>query len=493
MNIRLNAMGIFAQFATILRLLSVRIDGSHSGNNRKNIELRSVRWWLRAFFGVALGLAAAAVWAKGSAEREWTVMVYMNAKNNLEPFALSNFHSMAAVGSTSRVNLVAQLGRPASHRYTEEDGNWSGVYRFRVKKDSKPLPKQALVDVAASGDSTDMGSPLALKQFIQWSKKTHPAKRYMLVIWNHGQGWRFQLATNDAVKLQAVRAALPKQELDKVPPNTPAVGGYRAVSSDDDTGKILYNREVQEVISAEFAQSKLDLLGYDACLMAMLETAYGVVPSVSVMVGSQELEPGTGWRYATWLDKLIAKPSMGAEDLSKAVVESYRQQYGDEYLTTLSAVRLSAITEVAKSLSDFSGAVQKAGNAELKALRVARANVLAYGASVVPPLRTSVDLTALLKAYEANTKNDELRAKSAKVRTELAKAVIINYASARSQYPKDETPYGSEGLAIYYPESSEAFYNDYFHEGYLKKNTDRPVDFVQKEAWADLLYKLLEI
>lgn len=460
---------------------------------RENMELPSARRWLCALFGVVLGLAAGPVWAQGSAEKEWTVMVYMNAKNNLEQFALSNFHSMAAVGSTPEVSVVAQLGRPSSFRYTAEDGNWSGVYRFLVNKNSKPRPEQALVDVAKSGDSTDMGSPLALKQFIQWSKKTHPAKRYMLVIWNHGQGWRFLLTANSALKRQAARAALTKQEMNAMPPTTPAVGGYRAVSSDDDTGKILYNREVQEVIASEFSQSKLDLLGYDACLMAMLETAYGVAPSVNVMVGSQELEPGSGWRYSTWLDKLVAKPGMGAEDLSKAVVESYRQQYLDEYLTTLSAVRLSAIAELAKSLSDFSDAVRQAGDAELIALRKARASVLAYGTSVVPPLRTSVDLTALLKAYEANTRNGVLKTKSAKVRADLAKAVISNYASARSQYPDGETPYGSEGLAIYYPESSDEFYKDYFHEGYLKSNTDRPVDFVQKETWADLLYKLLEI
>ncbi|MCC7682750.1 clostripain-related cysteine peptidase [Janthinobacterium sp. FW305-128] len=420
-------------------------------------------------------------------------MVYMNAKNNLEKDALANFHSMASVGSTSKVSVVAQLGRPSSYRYTDEDGNWSGVYRFLVNKGSNPRPEQALVDVAKSGDSVDMGSPIALKQFIQWSKKTHPAKHYMLVIWNHGQGWRFQLAANGPLKEQSARFGLTTQQLNAVPATTPAVAGYRAVSSDDDTGHILYNREVQDVIAAEFTTSKLDLLGYDACLMAMLETAYGVAPSVNVMVGSQELEPGSGWRYATWLDKLVAKPGMGAEDLSRAVVESYRQQYLDEYLTTLSAVRLSAIAELAASLSNFSDAVRHAGDTELKALRKARASVLAYGASVVPPLRTSVDLTALLKAYERNSENSALKSKSTKVRADLAKAIISNYASLRSQYPKYDPPYGSEGLAIYYPESAEVFQKDHFHEGYLKKNTDRPVDFVRKETWADLLYKLLEI
>lgn len=452
-----------------------------------------VRKWLGVFFGAMFGIAGSTASAKGDAEREWTVMVYMNAKNNLEPFALSNFHSMAEIGSTPKVSVVAQLGRPSSYRYTSEDGNWSGVYRFLVNQNTDPRTEQSLVDVAKSGDSTDMGSPLALKQFIQWSKKTHPAKRYMLVIWNHGQGWRFQLSANKALKLQSSRGNLTPQQIATVPAATPSVGGYRAVSSDDDTGKILYNREVQDVIAAEFTTSKLDLLGYDACLMAMLETAYGVAPSVNVMVGSQELEPGSGWRYATWLDKLVAKPEMDAEDLSKAVVESYRQQYRNEYLTTLSAVRLSAIAELTKSLSDFSDAVRQAGDAELKALRKARVGVAAYGASVSPPLRTSVDLTALLKAYESNSKNAALKNKSEKVRADLAKAIISNYASSRSQYPKNDTPYGSEGLAIYYPESSAVFKNDHFHEGYLKQNKDRPVDFVQKEKWADLLYKLLEI
>ena len=155
--------------------------------------------WARWILGVTCMLAGHGVSAEDGAQKEWTVMVYMNAKNNLEPFALSNFHSMATVGSTSKVSVVAQLGRPSSFRYTNEDGNWAGVYRFLVNKDSKPRPEQAKVDVAASGDSTDMGSPLALRQFIQWSKKAYPAKRYMLVIWNHGQGWRFQLAANSAV------------------------------------------------------------------------------------------------------------------------------------------------------------------------------------------------------------------------------------------------------------------------------------------------------
>ena len=451
------------------------------------------RKWIGTVAGMAASLSLTDASAQAAPQREWTVMVYMNGKNNLEPFALNNFHSMAEVGSTPAVSVVAQLGRPSSKRYTEDDGNWAGVYRFLVNKATEPRPEQAVLSVAGAGESTDMGSPLALKQFIRWAKKTYPAKRFMLVIWNHGQGWRFQLAADRAIRQQAVRAALPGAVAQSVPATTPAVGGYRAVSSDDDTGKILYNREVQDVISAEFSNSKLDLLGYDACLMAMIETAYGVAPSVEVMLGSEELEPGDGWRYSAWLAKVVAKPEMGPEELAKAVVDAYAQQYGNEQLTTLSALRLSQVTDLATTLSAFSKSLLKAGAPELKAMRKARASVRAYGASAMPPLRTSVDIAALLRAYEADSMHADLKAASAEVRAKLSKVVISNYASSRSQYPKNGLPYGSEGLAIYYPESADVFRKDYFHKGYLKKNKDRPVDFVQKEAWAELLYKLLGV
>jgi hypothetical protein len=43
---------------------------------------------------------------------EWTLMVFMNAKNNLEADALANFREIAIVGSIPKVNVVVELGRP---------------------------------------------------------------------------------------------------------------------------------------------------------------------------------------------------------------------------------------------------------------------------------------------------------------------------------------------------------------------------------------------
>jgi hypothetical protein len=110
-------------------------------------------------------------------QAEWTILVYMNAKNNLEPAALTNFYDMAAVGSTSTVNIVVEMGRPATHRYSRADGNWTGVRRFYVKRDSRPIPNEAIEDLGPA----DMGDRETFRRFVSWGKNKYPARRYMVV------------------------------------------------------------------------------------------------------------------------------------------------------------------------------------------------------------------------------------------------------------------------------------------------------------------------
>jgi hypothetical protein len=438
----------------------------------------------------ALTAIAAPAWAAPQPERIWTILVYMNAKNNLEPFALDNFHDMAQVGGSKDVNLIVELGRPTKHRYTNDDGNWTGVYRFAVKKNGNPVPQESVGHVASPHD--DMGKTATLREFVEWGKANYPAQHYMLVIWNHGQGWRFQMATNESLRTLSVRATGNDQGLAQAPATTPAVGGYRAVSADGDTGSILYNSEVQSVVAAEFTAQPLDLLGFDACLMSMLETAYAFAPNAKYMVASEELEPGAGWQYSPWLTQLEATPTAGGDQVAKFVVDAYKQQYGDRYLTTMSALDLTTVRQSAQLLSDFAHQIQQAGANEITALKQARAALQSYGASITPPLRTSVDLLALLSQYEQQTRNATLKAQSTKVRAGLSANVLANYASARSAKPTYGLPYGSEGLAIYFPEDKSAFDADQFHAGYIKGNHDRPVAFVEDTYWPELILAALK-
>lgn len=418
--------------------------------------------------------------------RDWTVMVYMNGKNNLEPDALDNFHSMAQVGSSSRVNFVVEFGRPARLHYTESDGGWSGALRFLVGKGMAPLPAQAI----GPARQIDMGRPEALRDFVSWAKAEFPANRYMLVIWNHGQGWRFQVASDPATRKRAGRTrGVTPQELRNA--GSP-LGGYRAVSSDDDTGSILYNSEIADVIAREFGSDKLHVLGFDACLMAMVETAYAFERNVNVMVASEELEPGAGWRYSEWMSRLLRDPGMTEEDLGRALVESYRTEYGNEYLTTLSAIRLAGFRTSIAAISELADRIRKLGQSEISKLVRARTQLTSYGDSVEPPLRTSVDLVKLLEGYEKMTGDDEAKRASADLREKMTGHIIANYASTRSASPPSDLPYGSRGIAIYLPENRSAYLADPFRHDYDKTNRDRPIDFVREQSWSDLIAVLFQ-
>ena len=92
----------------------------------------------------------------------------------------------------------------------------------------------------------------------------------------------------------------------------------------------------------------IDVIGMDACLMAMAEVGYQVAPSASVFVGSQESEPGDGWPYDRILAALDANPAMDAAALGKEIVADYVASYPASEPVTQSAVTLAALTEVRK-------------------------------------------------------------------------------------------------------------------------------------------------
>jgi hypothetical protein len=114
----------------------------------------------------------------------WTIMVFLNADNNLEVFGLKDFHEMAQVGSSDKVNIIVQMDRTPGYATTASD--WKQTLRFRVAKGMEPLPRNAVMDLG----EVNMGEGKTLVDFIKWSMSAYPAEKYMLVIWDHGDGWR---------------------------------------------------------------------------------------------------------------------------------------------------------------------------------------------------------------------------------------------------------------------------------------------------------------
>jgi hypothetical protein len=420
---------------------------------------------------------------------EWTIMVFLNADNDLEEEGLEDFMEMSAVGSSEKVNVVVQFDRTPNESDDYED--WTQTLRFLVKKGTKPRPSEALEDLS----EVDMGSKDSLADFIRWAQAKFPAKRYMLNIWDHGQGWRFRtasipkLTSIEAIRLANFRTEELKQikEQPKIPTNKVISSTVRYISHDATNGSKLWNREIQNTFEKVFAGQKVNVIGFDACLMSMMETAYAMRNSASVMVGSEELEPGTGWNYKRILTKLSAKPDVESDVLGRIIVDSYKENYEDsDTRTTLSAIDLSKIDTLAVSVSAMSDVLINKLDAELENIKIARSNCRNYGARYG---LHGIDLGRFSDQLSAVTTDNDVRDSIKIVRDNLAAAVIHNYIG-RSR--GDEHKFGSNGLAIYFPISMTAYKGDQDRSGYDELNTEYPVEFVEKHKWDNFLHRYFE-
>ncbi|HEX5746138.1 MAG TPA: clostripain-related cysteine peptidase, partial [Archangium sp.] len=109
----------------------------------------------------------------------------------------------------------------------------------------------------------------------------------------------------------------------------------RAIAYDDTARDFLDNMELKRVLMEVKAQTgrKIDLVGFDACLMNMLELAYELRETADFIVGSEESEPGDGWPYDTVLADLVARPGMSAQELGATIVKRYVESYPSESVT----------------------------------------------------------------------------------------------------------------------------------------------------------------
>ena len=429
---------------------------------------------------------------KRATQAEWTIMVFLNAKNNLEPFAFKNFEQMAAIGSTDKVNVLVEFGRPQNH-YSNACGAWSKTLRFRVEKDMEPLENAAVEDLGA----TNMGDGAALADFVTWARTNYPAKKTMLAIWDHGQGWRRRQLLNLRAERSALRYIARSREaarsglgdavgsLEAIPDDTRILGGYRYVSHDEDTGDKLYNREIQDTLAGLVQTTKIDVIGFDACLMAMLETAYALRDAGTVMVGSEELEPGDGWSYDNFLQPLVADPEgTDAAGLGSLMVEGYRKYYGDSDATTLSAVDLTKTTKLANAVSQFAATASDKLADHLPVLKQARNACANYAPGYG---LNSIDLGRFLdQVANAAGVDPALAKKATTARNALHDMVIDNYASNQRK-----SKFGSEGVAIYFPKTQVDLDNDADGSAYQPGNTVYPVEFVDKQKWANFLHQYL--
>jgi hypothetical protein len=346
------------------------------------------------------------------ADADWTFMVYLDGDNNLESSAIGDFLEMASVGSSANINIVAQFDRIPG--YDSSYGNWTDCKRFYITSGLTPDAANAVQDLG----EVNMGDPSTLIDFVNWAKTDYPAQNYAVVLWNHGGGWRAaELAGKEETQAEGL-AATSKEDLI-----------FKAVCWDDTSGgDSLYMSEVQSALATT---GGANLIGFDACLMGMVEVAYEIRSYGAVMVGSEEVEPGSGWPYNTVLADLTANPGWTPAQLGTCIVDRYYESIGNGIWDTQAASNLATMNTLAATISSFA--------------------------------QTMID---------DHTNQTAVKNAAQSVMNQISSTVIAEHHG--SSQP------GSHGLAIYFPATPGSFNSDY--NGTI---IDFPGDTLWEEFLAD--------
>ncbi|MCR5030696.1 MAG: clostripain [Selenomonadaceae bacterium] len=209
------------------------------------------------------------------------------------------------------VKVVIQTG--GANRWHTDGVPTRGMGRFVYDADG-------LHSLGTAPDA-NMGSGDGLADFLRFGKDNFDADHKVFVFWDHGGGSAGGLCLDER---------------------------YQTMMSLD---------EMRAAFSSVYGENPDDppfeLIGFDACLMATVDTLGSVHGFSRYMVASQEIEPGCGWNYTGWVGALAKDPAMGGAALGKAICDSYMQgckEYDVEEIATLS---LSDVSKAPTLLSAY--------------------------------------------------------------------------------------------------------------------------------------------
>lgn len=226
-------------------------------------------------------------------EKKWTVMVYMIGSDlELKRLRIDEetgdkkgrwasqdiLEMLAGSQNADNVNLVVSTGGSIRE-------GWKTVKRSMIHKGEYSVVEDLGVKNMASANS--------ISDFVIWSHNNFPAENYALILWDHGvgsQGFGYDISQAGS---------------DKVMSLTELHTAYKDIRS-----KIA---------------KPLDIVVYDACLMASIEVAAVTAAVAKTMSASADLEPGHGIDYAHLMTNIGASSPADGAGFGKIVKTGYIQ------------------------------------------------------------------------------------------------------------------------------------------------------------------------
>ncbi len=278
--------------------------------------------------GTKSGTSTVSVVSDTPVRGKWTIMVYLNAANSLYPYAQPNINQMLQAAYNPDVRFVVQWKQFKDPTGVNGSTNpsFEGTRRYLLQHDSATSTSAASL-IQDLGTSVDMGSPATLTNFVSWAQTKYPADHYVLILWSHGNGWRSK----------RVFYANPT----------------RGITYDEQSGNHIATYQLANALGS----SHIDILGFDACLMQMLEVGYGLQGNVDYMAASEDLVPAAGYPYNKVFKPFADNPDDTPANLSKNFVTAMTSTYTSGWNIQESVIDMSKIGALATAIDTFGTAL----------------------------------------------------------------------------------------------------------------------------------------
>ncbi|MHA1340036.1 MAG: clostripain-related cysteine peptidase [Promethearchaeota archaeon] len=250
---------------------------------------------------------------KASATKEWTLILYKDADNNLEKYGLMDFNELeAGLTDDANINILVLLDLESTHKtnvfYITHDTNTSQISSTRVELN----------------EELNMGDPNTLKSFINFCANNYPANRYWLDLWDHG-------------------------------------GNYLGIAWDDSSNDDhLTMEELRDAIQYSLIP-KFDIISADACLMGSIEVAYQLRDLTDYYIASPETIPAYGYPYDTIVSYIVNNPFYSTQSIANIIVDKYFEFYSGSRARseTLAIYDMTQINTIITAISNLANSMME--------------------------------------------------------------------------------------------------------------------------------------
>jgi hypothetical protein len=398
-------------------------------------------------------------------QADHVVIEVFGGDNNLNDFVMEDMREMMAgnTGSDAKVVVLA-LADFAT------DG--ASVVELSPRTGNRVVEPEGEINT---------GDPDTLIEFFSRAINSYPnAQRRAIGFWDHGSGVfdEFDPQVRSATRALARPArsargrsrAARKLFVKRSSVNEPKI---RAMLHDDTNGGLLTNKEAGRVLAETFqltdGVSRVDMIFSDTCLNGMIEVLAELGPYADFVVGSEDLEPGDGWDYALWFQRITTQRPADTAAWARSAVEAFGDSYRDR--TTLHPVTLGAYrtqTKLLGAVADLVRALVDTGENGFVPVDRARGKAQAFARRDTYDL---ADFTTHLAGF-ADDARVKQSCKSVQSSLEEARVAAVKHGDQVAN---------AQGLAIWIPSTRYALTE--------VKETYQELAFEKQTGWLQYLEK----